>query len=175
MDWSDVPGSVGYQLEEDDDAEFSSPSVRYTGANSEYRVTGQEFGLWHYRVRASNAYGNGQWSNWERVAVVPAAPELLPINNPDGDGSYLIEWTTVPGATGYVLEEADNPDFAGAVTCYDGTATQFEVAGRLAGNWYYRVRGHNAVIDGRWSEIQSLFVLYRIYLPLGLQGSGLEP
>jgi len=170
VDWGDVVGAIGYQLDEDDNRTFSSPTVRYTGAGSEYQVRGQDAGRWYYRVRASNAGGDGPWSNFETVAVLLAAPELLPISDPDKDGSYLVEWTVVLGAIAYTLEEDETLDFDSPVTRYDGMATQCEVVGQLSGQRYYRVRASNLVVDGHWSAIQSVSTPFRFYLPLLTQG-----
>ncbi|NIP35777.1 MAG: hypothetical protein GWN18_12490, partial [Thermoplasmata archaeon] len=90
LDWPDVTGATLYWVEEDDNEAFSSPTVRYTGASSEYQVYGQGAGRWYYRVRASNDFGDGAWSNTEDVGVIPAAPVLDPISNPDGDGEYVV-------------------------------------------------------------------------------------
>jgi hypothetical protein len=33
---------------------------------------------------------------------------LDPIDNSDGDGSYTVSWSSVSGATEYILQEDDN-------------------------------------------------------------------
>ena len=170
--WSDVAGATTYRLEEDDNPEFASPMPRYTGASSQFQVYGQESGTWYYRVRASNAFGDSLWSNTESVSVIPAAPLLLPISNPDGNGVYLVDWTDVPGATGYELEEDDNAGFDSPVGRYLGTDTEFQVTGQQAGLWHYRVRAFNAGGFGPWSAPQTVEVLpyWRVYLPVSLRG-----
>ncbi len=175
VDWADSTGATSYQLQEDDNSAFSSPTVRYTGVDSQYQVSAQEIGLWYYRVRASNVYGEGPWSNTRSVGVGPAAPDLLPINDPEGDRTYVVQWLTVSGATGYELEEDDNPDFGSATTRYEGPATSFEVAAQPAGSWYYRVRSYNSIGNGAWSATQSVSLGYRVYLPLLLRSSAGSP
>ena len=54
VDWSDVTGAASYWVEEDDNAAFSSPTVRYSGVDSQFQVSAQGTGLWYYRVRAIN-------------------------------------------------------------------------------------------------------------------------
>jgi hypothetical protein len=177
VDWSDVTGATSYELEEDDNFEFSSPTVRYVGTNSQYQVSAQETGLWFYRVRAADADGHGLWSNTEWVAVIPDAPVLAPISNPDGSGDYLVDWGDVTGATGYELQEDDNPDFTSPTVRYSGPDSQYQVSGQIAGLWYYRVRVSNAGGDSPWSSTISVSVFpsatlrFRVYLPLVLDSS----
>jgi uncharacterized protein YegP (UPF0339 family) len=159
VDWNDVTGATSYRLEEDDNPEFHTPNVRYSGDSSHFQVTGQPTGVWYYRVRASNVAGEGPWSNTQSASVTPAAPVLHPINNPDGDGSYLIDWSDVPGATNYWLEEDDNSAFTSPTTLYNGANSQYQVSGQQTGAWYYRARATNAGGDSPWSNTESIIVL----------------
>jgi titin len=159
VDWDAVIGATSYRLEEDDNAGFTSPTVRYSGPNSQYQVSGQETGLWHYRVRASNAGGSGAWSNTESVGVAPADPSLAPISNPDGDGQYLLNWSDVAEAESYRLEEDDNADYSSPTVKYTGTDSQYEVTGQGTGRWYYRVRTSNVGGDSSWSNTESVGVV----------------
>ncbi|HNS50217.1 MAG TPA: hypothetical protein PKO09_03460 [Anaerolineae bacterium] len=157
VDWSEVPGATKYRLEEDDHPSFASPIVRYLGYNVRYQVTGRSLGLRYYRVRTSNAAGFGPWSNTESAAVggpPPGAPVLYPIDNGDGDGSYLVDWSEVPGATKYRLEEDDNADFGSPLVRYLGYGTQYQVTARPPGLRYYRVRTSNASGYGPWSNTE---------------------
>jgi hypothetical protein len=159
VDWSDVEGATGYRLEEDDNPDFTSIVVRHEGSASEYQVSAQETGEWYYRVLASSAGGDSPWSNTVSTNVVLPAPVLDPIDNPDGDGSYLVQWSTVAVATAYQLEEADNDGFASPTPLYDGDATQYQVSGRSTGRWYYRVRASNASGTSPWSDTESVGVV----------------
>jgi hypothetical protein len=51
-----------YTLQEDENADFSSPSEHQTTGTS-MDFTGKTGGTYYYRVRANNVYGFGQWSN----------------------------------------------------------------------------------------------------------------
>ncbi len=171
--WSDVTGATSYRLEEDDNSAFTSPTPRYTGASNQFQVYGQESGTWYYRVRASNSFGDSSWSNTESVSVIPAAPVLFAISNPDGNGQYLVDWSDVTGATGYELEEDDNAGFDSPVSRYQGIDTQFDVIGQQPGVWHYRVRAFNAAGFSPWSPPQAVVVvqLWRVCLPLVLRDS----
>jgi thermitase len=158
VNWTDVANATSYTLEEDDDDAFPTPTVRYGGSASQFAVSGQGGGTWYYRARGANLGGNGPPSNIRSVTVKPAAPILSPINNPDGDGSYRVQWSASSGAEGYRLEEDDNPGF-GSPTEYDtGLATAFDVTGQEGGTWYYRVRAYNLAGDSPRSSRQSVTV-----------------
>jgi hypothetical protein len=159
VNWSDVTGAESYELQEDASPGFSSPTVLYTGADSQFLVMGHEGGLWYYRVRASNAGGSSIWSNIESTGVVPLAPVLEPIENADGDGDYLVDWAAVTNATSYRLEEDDNPEFTSPTVRYTGASTQYQVSGKGPGLWYYRVRASNGFGSSLWSDTQSAGVV----------------
>jgi hypothetical protein len=96
-----------------------------------------------------------------------AAPSLYPIDNADGDGQYLVDWTDVPGTTSYVLEESRDPYFSVPAVVYSGTASQFEVVGQPRGRWHYRVRSFGPGGEkSPWSNSQSALVPFRVDLPL---------
>ena len=80
VDWTGVTGATGYELEEDDNAGFDSPVSRYEGTDTQFEVTGQQVGVWHYRVRAYNSAGYGSWSEPQIVTVwVPSYQVYLPV------------------------------------------------------------------------------------------------
>jgi thermitase len=151
VDWSDVPDAISYTLQEDDDLAFTSPVVRYSGAASEFQVTGQGGGIWYYRVRASNDAGDGPWSNTRSTGVVPDAPVLSPISKAPSEDEYVVDWSDVSGAAGYRLQEDDDVSFTSPITRYVGMASQYNVTGQRGGTWYYQVRAYNAAGESPWS------------------------
>ena len=159
VDWNDVTGATSYRLEEDDNSGFTSPIVRYEGGNSQYEITGQQGGLWYYRVRAGNEFGNSPWLNTQTVSVAPAAPVLLPISNPDGNGDYLVDWDVAVGATAYELQEDDNSGFTSPTVRYTGSNSAYQINGQQGGTWYYRVRASNVGGNSPWSNIKSVGVI----------------
>jgi hypothetical protein len=158
VNWNDVTNATSYTLEEDDNAGFTSPSVRYTGGTSQYAILGQGPGIWYYRVRASNATLQSDWSNTQSAGVAPAAPTLNAISNPAPLDVYTVTWGTVSGAAGYELQEANNASFTGATTRYMGSSTSYAITGQAGGTWYYRVRGYNIAGNGPFSGSQSTSV-----------------
>jgi hypothetical protein len=88
----------------------------------------------------------------------PPAPVLNPISNPDGDGSYTVEWQNVGLAESYILEEATNANFIPASIVYQGTGTSFATSNQPEGTYYYRVKATNNAGDSDWSNTQSVTV-----------------
>lgn len=96
------------------------------------------------------------------------APTLYPIENGDGDGAYLVDWSDVSGATGYILQEDDNSSFTTPTVRYAGANSLFPVTGQGAGTWYYVVRAIGPGGDSPWSNIESVSgpVPVELFLPL---------
>lgn len=104
----------------------------------------------HGRIDALAALG---------VYIPPAAPLLSPISNPDGDGTYLVDWNNVPSATSYELQEDDSPSFPWPPTkSYSVTNSQISITGRQGGTWYYRVRARNDAGNSLWSNVVGVTV-----------------
>jgi len=173
--WSAPTGAQGYLLQESGEASFSSVTTRYLGSNTQYVVTGQAGGDWYYRVQAYNAAGDSPWSNNESTTVNPSsidAVNLLPINNPDTEKSYTVDWDDVVSATSYILEESDNPYFVDSAVVYSGPLTQVMITDQTGGTWYYRARALGASDQGPWSNTQSTLVETIVYLPVVLNNYG---
>lgn len=91
---------------------------------------------------------------------IPFAPVLNAIDNADQDGLYTVSWQPANLAATYSLEEDDNSAFSSPTVVYSGSATSWDVPspGKVAGTYYYRVRGHNDVGYGPYSQTQSAIV-----------------
>ena len=94
------------------------------------------------------------------IAGSSSVPALLPISNPDGDGSYRVSWTAASGAQAYVLQEAGDSSFSSPKQIYAGPSTGFEVSGQGPTRYFYRVQGRNAVGSSPWSNPQWVDVLW---------------
>jgi hypothetical protein len=94
----------------------------------------------------------------QRWPPIPFAPTLYPINNSDGDGSYLVDWSSASLANSYELQEDDNPGFSSPSIAYSGTSTSKSISGKPTGTYFYRVRGINSYGPGPWSNTQSVAV-----------------
>ncbi|MCD6400582.1 MAG: DUF1080 domain-containing protein, partial [Anaerolineales bacterium] len=165
----DVTNATSYRLQEDDNASFSSPVIRYSGVYTSYNVTGQAGGTWYYRVRAFNGGGNSDWSNPRHAAVDPppyAPPILNPISNEDGDGSFIVKWTSVVSATGYILEQSADEYFAEPSKVFEGSTLEKAFSDVTGRTWYYRVRAKGPEGKSAWSNSQSVLVISNVYFPI---------
>ncbi len=104
------------------------------------------------------------WGRIDAAAAVAAAvplnpPDLQAIANPDGDGNYLIEWSSVANATSYTLQEDDHPGFTSPKLVYQGANTQKSITSQPAGYYYYRVRAADASAVSDWSQTRTAGVL----------------
>ena len=164
-----MAGTVNnYELEEDDNAAFTSPLLRYRGPSLTYPVTGQAGGTWYYRARAVNEVGNGTWSDNQTAQVtasILAAPVLDAIANPAKIEDYTITWSVVAGASGYLLEQSKSPYFEAPEQIYSGAAASYAVMDHRAGTWYFRVRATSATAESPWSNSVSTLTTGWVYLP----------
>jgi hypothetical protein len=124
--WSDMTGAMTYTLEEDNNAEFISPVIRYADRDSQYTVHAQSSGTWYYRVQASNVTQESLWSNIESITVETppegdtyedddacAAASAIPTDgtvqphtfHDQGDADW-VTFTAEAGAT-YVIQGSD--------------------------------------------------------------------
>ncbi len=107
-------------------------------------------------------YGHGRIDALAALVAVPPPPPdtpvLFPIDNRDGDGSYLVDWEDAAGASTYTLQEDDDPTFASPTVRYTGPDSQIYVANQPAGTWHYRVRATNQSGESAWSDSQSVTV-----------------
>jgi hypothetical protein len=92
----------------------------------------------------------------------PAAPILNAINNPDGEHTYTVTWSSVTHAAEYLLQRATQDDFSDAVQAYLGAATYSNESGRGPTRYYYRVLARNVSGDSPWSNSQQVDVLWEL-------------
>ncbi len=163
VSWSYDPGTPpisadNYTLQEDDNADFTSPT-EYDGlSNPSYQFTGKDPGVYYYRVRGNNSYGAGAWSNVESITVTPGTPTLNAIDNPDQSPSYTVSWSAARDAQSYVLEEDTSSTFDSPTVVYTGSSTAYQVSGRTSGTYYYRVKAVYDSISSPWSNVVSIVV-----------------
>ena len=115
-----------------------------------------------FRVRAGRPGQAGPWSNTVR-ALLPAEPfarcgeipleapepRLEPYGSPpEGDD---LAWDSVPGATGYVVEESADPAFEDPRTFRVASGTSHRLPGAAARSLLYRVRAERDGEAGPWS------------------------
>ena len=97
----------------------------------------------------------------KRWPPIPYRPTLDAIQGAD-DGNYTVSWTESPSrlANTYILQEAKDSVFTIELREVCTTAQQScSVNSKIAGTYYYRVRGYNSWGYGEWSNVQSANVL----------------
>ncbi len=90
--------------------------------------------------------------------VLPAMPDLRPIDNSDHDDAFLVQWLPALWATSYELQEDDQVEFSSPDSIYSGPDTSSSRSAQTAGVHFYRVRGINDLGAGPWSQVQRVWV-----------------
>ncbi len=67
VQWTAAARADSYEVQEDDNGAFSSPTRVYSGTATYWNDSGKAIGGYYYRVRGQNAYGAGLWSNIQSV------------------------------------------------------------------------------------------------------------
>jgi len=134
------------------DPAFASLATDYTnrdiGNVTSFAVSGLPSGTVHYyRVRAYNLAGTSPVSNYITVTVKPGAPLAAALVN-ISPGGFVLNWSSVAGASGYIVDIATDAGFGSIVAAYSGkdmgAATTLAASGLTAGSAYYcRVRAYN--------------------------------
>jgi hypothetical protein len=66
-------------------------------------------------------------------------------------GTIAQVWSTIEGATRYVVEESRNPSWNESEVVYDGPQTRLVIYSRSSGYYFYRVRAETAAATSEWS------------------------
>ncbi len=163
IDWSDVATATSYQLQIDDNSDFSSTQSDQVVAASTLYATGLTSGTTLYwRVRAQNTCGSGAWSASRTFAIaactLPVAPTLASPANAATNLSQPItlDWNDVATATGYQIQVDNNSDFSSVTVAPTATASTYALSGLAAGTTYYwRVQAQSACGLGSFSASRS--------------------
>jgi hypothetical protein len=138
--WAGAATATSYDLEEDTDTAFSSPSTLYTGANTTYDVTGQPDGTYYYRVRALNPHGSSGWTEGGNGCVV-----YIPKYNAKAVGwvgGGTSGWKTTSGAATGVDDRSfhwphnlyvDTSGFLYVADFYNDRVMKWDASGNIVG------------------------------------------
>ncbi len=183
LDWNDVPSATTYRVQVSTNSGFTTTVVNMlTGSSSQYTIPSGVLSYnvqYYWRVRASNAGGDGQWSSvWNFTTSIqpPAAPTLIsPPNMATGISlTPLLDWSDVTGASYYRVQMSTLSSFATTVLDVSNiTQSQFNVpSGVLTGNtqYYWRVCAYNEGGQGPWASafrfttVQTFYLNLKVYL-----------
>lgn len=109
LSWNVAYIGDSYEVQVDDNSDFSAPEFDETVEDLSVVVTGFVDGTWYWRVRAINSYGTtGEWSETWTFTVDTVAPDAPVLQNPE-DGSTVygtpeFEWNASDGASLYQFE-----------------------------------------------------------------------
>ncbi len=104
FDWSDISGATLYQIQVDNNSDFSSTNVNQQVVSSVHSAAGLNSGtLYYWRTRAQNICGWGSWSANRTFTTAggDATPPVLSniVGKNITDNFALITWTTNESAT----------------------------------------------------------------------------
>lgn len=108
------------------------------------------------------------------TVMMMAQPTINPISNSNQDGTFSITWSAVNGATRYVLEEDDNPQFSSPQVIYSGSLNQTSISGHVPGTFSYRVRTTLPYESGWSTPKQTIVQGIPVYLGWHPDGSLLK-
>jgi hypothetical protein len=94
------------------------------------------------------------WTQASVTSAVLAPPDPLTVTEPDAGGNYLVSWTAVAGASGYLLDSSTDPTFATGVSQQDvGAVTSLALQNSpaCALQLYYRASAYGTAGFGPWS------------------------
>jgi len=160
--WSDV-GAASYSLDVSTD-NFTTFEGAYQnlvlGNVTSTAVTGLTAGVnYQYRVRSSDGLASSNNSNAIAVLTLPTVPTTNPVASIT-QNSFIANWNSVVGASGYYIDVASDPSFSSILSLYNNllvsTATQI-VSGLNSGTTYYfRIRSTNASGNSPSSSVISV-------------------
>jgi len=160
VSWNASAQATGYQLLRSASAAGTYSEV-YKGTSTSVTDPGLAVGTtYYYRVKAFNAYGYSDASDYKSGTTLssspaaPAVPTGLTVGNPTVT-SLAVSWTASPQATGYQLLRS--PSAAGTYNeVYKGTGTSITDPGLAGGTtYYYRVKAFNAYGSSDASDAKS--------------------
>jgi hypothetical protein len=165
--WGAVPDALTYDIQLDDNSNFSSPTANVTGLTSPtYTFTSLSNALYYLRVRSVNNLGvPGRWSSVRRFTVDTVAPNAPALSAPTEGGASnsttpTLSWRAVTGATRYQVQIDNDSNLASPLESVEVTTTSFRPTNPLnQGTWYWHVRTRDAAGNwSPWSEIRSFRV-----------------
>jgi formylglycine-generating enzyme required for sulfatase activity/PKD repeat protein len=150
VSWTATSPDSSYEVQEDDDAAFTSPST--ITVSGTVRSFTNSAGTFYYRVRARDICGGitdwSAWSNTDSTQVIscgtPPAPALSAPAAADSGATYNVTWSAVGTADSYEIQEATNAAFTGAQSwIVSSTSRSFAHTVGATTTYYYRVRARD--------------------------------
>ncbi|MHB9139782.1 MAG: choice-of-anchor Q domain-containing protein, partial [Victivallaceae bacterium] len=164
-DASDANGVAQYEMQVDNNNDFSSPENTLTPAVSSANLNGMTDGSYFWRVRTQDNFGN--WSSWSTSGnfvidiTLPTTPDGL-TQTSNGGGSVSFDWNDASDSSGiaqYQLQADNNNNFSSPEKNVTSATSDVTVTGILEGSYFWRVRAQdNAGNWSAWSTVSNLDV-----------------
>ncbi|MDZ7773212.1 MAG: zinc-dependent metalloprotease family protein [Balneolaceae bacterium] len=167
LEWSVAAKAENYRVQLSASNNFGNPMVDATQSGTSYSVEGLNYlTTYYWRVRASNAAGNSDWSSTNRFTTVISPPENVTTSGPV-DGSIQVDirpnlqWQSSERAAEYDVQVALEDDFSEPVISGTSAATSFmsEESLEFATEYYWRVRAVNEGGTSDWTAPQGFTTL----------------
>jgi hypothetical protein len=168
FDWEDAAGAKFYEIQVDNNANFSSPEAADTTLQTSVYVVPNALsdGAYKWRVRSRDAAGNkSAWAGPRTVTIRTTRPNPPQQQTPENgkainDNTPKFDWSTVSGTT-YDLQVDNNSDLQSPeINLRDLTNSEHQVLNSLPdGTYYWRVRARDAAQnESDWSTIWSVII-----------------
>ena len=142
--WSAPATATNYQFQLSTVADFSTPLYTVNTSSNSYAVTGLTAGTtYYYRARAAGAStGFTPFSNVITTITATVSAPVASAATSVASTSFVMNWSSVTGATGYSVDVSTAANFTSAVTTLPLGATTTATFGSAlpTTTYYYRVR-----------------------------------
>jgi photosystem II stability/assembly factor-like uncharacterized protein len=197
LKWLEDVSVIHYQTQISIDSNFASTVYDHSDlTNPQLTVPVgilNNFTKYYWRVRTTNSFGTGQWSqvwNFTTILSLPAAPVLLsPVNNAQNISlNPILDWDDNPYST-YRMQLSTDSVFSPSgilLNISPLSSSQYQVQpGTLVNNsiYYWRVDATNSQGTGPWSAVWHFTTIVSapiappilLYPPNGSSGISLTP
>ncbi|MBZ0293089.1 MAG: hypothetical protein K8L99_11045 [Anaerolineae bacterium] len=162
--WDSVADATSYQIQIDNNSDFSSPERDASPTTTTYTASPQLTDtLYYWRVRGISAAGSGPWSDMRSFKIDTQPPAVPVLRSPQNaqettTNRPIFSWDAVTGATSYEMRlGTNNPP---QTLMASGDATSYQPPSSLvAGHYYWQVRALDAAGNvSAWSTPFSLTI-----------------
>ncbi|MHC4597834.1 MAG: fibronectin type III domain-containing protein [Planctomycetota bacterium] len=153
VSWTPFPSVSSYVLEESSDNQWGGSTTTDVINNigtSFYQITGNSNGTFYYRVQPMGASSTWIYGTNGCVIGAPEAPGSLTVPAQSHTGQFRVDWSSSVGAVKYELQEFTAEGFSTPYRVYYGSNLTFNVTGKTAGRYFYRVRAENGAGFSGW-------------------------